>query len=66
MKIEVYAVSYNSMAFMIKCKHCSVDHISNLYRMVGHIFHRHFSNNECCPRCGQVSKYNELDYNFKL
>ena len=54
------------MVFMIKCKQCSIDHISNLYRMEGHIFHRHFSNNESCPRCGQVSKYNELDYNFKL
>ncbi len=54
------------MAFMIKCKQCSLDHISNLYRMEGRILHRHFSNNESCPNCGQVSKYNELDYDFRL
>lgn len=54
------------MDFMIKCKQCNVNHISNLYRMVGHIFKKNFSNYESCPGCGQVSKYNELDYNFKL
>ena len=54
------------MVFMIKCKKCSIAHISNLYRMEGHIFPRRFSNNECCPTCGHVSKYSELDYNTKL
>ena len=32
------------MAFMVKCKQCSENHISNLYRMAGHIFKKHFSN----------------------
>ncbi len=51
-----------SMALMIKCKQCGFEHISNLYRKDEYTFHRHFSNNESCPKCGQVSKYNELDY----
>jgi hypothetical protein len=65
-RLKYDAVSYNIMAFMIKCKQCNVDHISNLYRMKEHILHRHFSNYESCPRCGQESKYNELDYDFRL
>jgi hypothetical protein len=52
------------MALMIKCKQCDFNHISNLYRMDEHIFHRHFSNLESCPSCGHVSKCDKLDYNF--
>ena len=52
------------MTLRIKCKQCDFNHISNIYRLEEHHFHRHFSNLESCPSCGYVSKYDESDYSF--
>ena len=37
------------MTLRIKCKQCGFDHISNIYRLEEHNFHRNFSNLESCP-----------------
>ena len=50
------------MTLRIKCKQCGFDHISNIYRLEEHNFHRNFSNLESCPSCGYVSKCDESDY----
>ena len=53
---------YYTMTLRIKCKQCGFDHISNIYRLEEHNFHRNFSNLESCPSCGHVSKCDESDY----
>ena len=50
------------MTLRIKCKQCGFDHISNIYRLEEHNFHRNFSNLESCPSCGYVSKCDASDY----
>ncbi len=52
------------MNLRIRCKHCGFEHTSNLYREDKQKFNKSFSNNESCPKCGQVSKYKESDYNI--
>ena len=56
------AILYYTMTLRIKCKQCGFDHISNIYRLEEHNFHRNFSNLESCPSCGYVSKCDESDY----
>ncbi|CAN5794017.1 hypothetical protein BH23THE1_BH23THE1_20710 [soil metagenome] len=61
-KLIFSAVLYYIMTLRIKCKQCGFDHISNIYRLEEHNFHKKFSNLESCPRCGHVSKCDESDY----
>ena len=44
------------MTLRIKCQLCDFNHISNIYRLGDHNFHKNFSNLESCPNCGHVSK----------
>lgn len=53
------------MTLRIKCKQCEYNHISNIYRAGDHNFPKNFSNLESCPKCGQVSKCVESDYNIE-
>lgn len=50
------------MTLRIKCQQCDFNHISNIYRIGDHTFHKNFTNLESCPSCGHVSKCVESDY----
>ena len=60
--LKYYAVSTHTMTLRIKCQQCDFNHISNIYRMGDHTFHKNFSNLESCPSCGHVSKCVESEY----
>jgi hypothetical protein len=49
---------------LIKCKKYDFNHISNMYQIKEHHFHRHSSNLESCPNCGPVSKCDASDNGF--
>ena len=60
--IEISFSQNYDVDLTIKCKHCGFEHISNLYREDEQSIEKKTSNHESCPNCGQVSTYDESDY----
>ena len=60
--IEISYSQKYGVDLTIKCKHCGFEHTSNLYREDKQSIEKKTSNHESCPNCGQVSTYDESDY----
>ena len=63
--IDNIEISYSQKYYVdltIKCKHCGFEHTSNLYREDKQSIEKKTSNHESCPNCGQVSTYDESEY----
>lgn len=62
LNIEILNIVSHKMDLTIKCKRCGFEHTSNLYREDEETIEKKTSNHESCPSCGQVSTYDESDY----